>query len=46
MRPSLLACLSDSGLDAVAQNVALELREDGQHAGQGAPTGGGQVQRL
>jgi hypothetical protein len=36
-----LAGLRDPGLDPVAQNVALELGEDREHAGQGASTGGG-----
>jgi hypothetical protein len=38
-----LARLSDPGLDAVAQNVALELGEDREHAGQSASNGGGQI---
>jgi hypothetical protein len=46
MRPSLLACLSDPRSDAVTENIALELSEDGQHSGQGAPAGGGQLQGL
>jgi hypothetical protein len=46
MRPPLLACLCDPGPDTVPQNVAFELREHGEHAGQGAPTGRGQVQRF
>src|SRR5450631_2370704 len=46
MRSPVLPCLCDPSLDAISQNVAFELREDGKHAGQGAPTGRGQVERL
>jgi len=34
MWPAFFAGLSDAGFDAVPQDVALELREDGEHPGQ------------
>ncbi len=34
MRSAGFASLSDAGLDAISQDVALELREDGEHAGE------------
>jgi hypothetical protein len=34
--PAFLARLSDTGFNRVAQDIAFELREDGEHTGQGA----------
>lgn len=46
MRSAFLARLGDAGLDAIAQDIALEFREHGEHAGQGSAAGGGHVERL
>ena len=46
MRPSFLARLSDAGSHAVPENIALELREDGEHAGESAAAGRGHIERL
>ena len=46
MRSSLFARLGDAGFHAISQDVALEFREHGEHAGQGSAAGGGHVERL
>jgi hypothetical protein len=46
VRSAFLARLGDAGLDAIAQDIALEFREHGEHAGQGSAAGGGHVERL
>ena len=46
MRATLFACLCDSGLHAIAEDVPLEFGEDREHAGQGSAARRGQVERL
>jgi hypothetical protein len=46
VRAAFLAGLGNPGLHAVAQDVPLELGEDGKHAGQRPSARGGQVERL
>ncbi len=46
MRPSFLARLSNAGSHAVPENIALELREDGEYASEGATAGRGHVEGL
>jgi hypothetical protein len=46
VRSAFLTRLSDAGLNAIPQDIALEFREHGEHAGKGSPPGGGHVERL
>jgi len=44
MRSAGFASLGDAGFDAISQDVALELRKDGEHAGERSTARGGHVQ--
>jgi len=46
VRSDFLTRLRDTGLDSITQDVALEFREHGEHAGQGSAAGGGHAERL
>ena len=46
MWPTFFARLSNPDFDSITQDIALEFREHGKHAGQGSPAGGGHVERL
>jgi len=46
MGTTFFACLGDARFHAIPQDVALEFREHGEHAGQGSAAGGGHVERL
>jgi len=46
MRSAFLTRLGDPGLHTIPQDIALEFREHGEHAGEGSAARGGHVERL
>jgi hypothetical protein len=46
VRSAFLASLGNAGFHPVPQDIALEFREHGEHAGEGSPPRGGHVERL
>jgi hypothetical protein len=46
VRPTLFARLGDPGLHPITKDVALELSEHGQHAGERPAPRGGHVERF
>jgi hypothetical protein len=43
---AIVPCMSEAGTDSVAQDLRLELGEDGRQRGRGAAGGCGQIERF
>ena len=46
MGTTLFACLGDARFHAIPQDIALEFRKHGEHAGEGSSAGGRHVESL